>query len=101
MLYCDNSSAVTVVNNAISPGIKAHLSSDYDVICELHNVKKTIPTVKVSWVKAHQDDKADTEDLPLNAQLNVMADADVNSFRVDPSHELEPASTPILFPTMK
>eukprot|EP00957_Ditylum_brightwellii_P108246 8258642-Ditylum_brightwellii.AAC.1 len=30
MLYCDNSSAVTVANNDIPPGIKAHLSSDYD-----------------------------------------------------------------------
>eukprot|EP00957_Ditylum_brightwellii_P120344 9182987-Ditylum_brightwellii.AAC.1 len=76
MLYCDNNSAVTVTNNDIPPGIKAHLSSDYDVICELHNVKKSIPAFSASWVKAHQDDKTDIEDLTLDAHLNVLADAD-------------------------
>eukprot|EP00957_Ditylum_brightwellii_P039412 2981864-Ditylum_brightwellii.AAC.1 len=81
MLYCDNSSAVTATNNDILPGIKAHLSSDFDVICELHNVKKSIPSFCVSWDKAHQDDEADLEDLTLDAYLNVLADADVNSFR--------------------
>eukprot|EP00957_Ditylum_brightwellii_P136572 10414737-Ditylum_brightwellii.AAC.1 len=100
-LYCDNNSAVTATNNGIQPGIKAHLSSDFDVISELYNVKQCMPPFRASWVKAHQDDKADLEDPTLDAQLNVMADVDVNSFQVNTPTGLAPAFTPILFPTQR
>eukprot|EP00957_Ditylum_brightwellii_P164734 12542446-Ditylum_brightwellii.AAC.1 len=80
LLFCDNISAVRQTNAPILPGIKAHVSSDFDLIQEIGNIKQNIPSFNTSWVKAHQDDSTALEDFPLDAQLNVMADADVNSF---------------------
>jgi hypothetical protein len=35
---------------------------------------------KLSWVKAHQDSSRPYDDLPRNAQLNVLADEQATAF---------------------
>jgi hypothetical protein len=79
-LFCDIISAVKQTNASILPGIKTHVSSDFDLVQEINSIKQNIPDFKTSWVKAHQNNDKALADLTLDAQLNVMADADVNSF---------------------
>jgi hypothetical protein len=99
-LFCDNISAVKRTNAATLPGVKEHVSPDFDLIHEIRSTKHNLPEFTATWVKAHQDDGTALEDLPLDSQLNVMADADVNSFRINPPHRLRPSTTPTIFPSL-
>eukprot|EP00957_Ditylum_brightwellii_P071529 5438196-Ditylum_brightwellii.AAC.1 len=75
-LFCNNISAVKRANAPILPGIKTHVSPDFDLVQEIRSIKQNIPDFTASWVKTHQDDNKALADLSLDAQLNVMADAD-------------------------
>eukprot|EP00957_Ditylum_brightwellii_P126971 9679571-Ditylum_brightwellii.AAC.1 len=55
--------------------------------------------LKVLWVKAHLDEKKPINELTLEEQLNVKANADVNSFRANTLSHLEPNPTPTVFPS--
>eukprot|EP00957_Ditylum_brightwellii_P014125 1064998-Ditylum_brightwellii.AAC.1 len=46
VLYCDNISAVKATNTAIWPGIKHHVSSDFDIMKEIHSTKQGIAFLK-------------------------------------------------------
>jgi hypothetical protein len=51
------------------------MKNDSDVIFEIAAVEKAAGLqMKGEWVKGHQDDHADYQDLPLEAKLNVLAD---------------------------
>ena len=55
-------------------------TADYDLIKEIEVVKSRGVDLHMEWVKAHQDKSTPVELLPLEAQLNVKADADVTDF---------------------
>eukprot|EP00957_Ditylum_brightwellii_P183068 13944454-Ditylum_brightwellii.AAC.1 len=99
-LYCDNISAVNVTNTDIWPGIKQHVSSDFNIIKEIHDTKLGLASFSVHWVKAHQDNTKPLDDLTLEARLNVIADSDVNSFQINTLSGLQPFSTPAMFPSL-
>eukprot|EP00957_Ditylum_brightwellii_P186314 14185611-Ditylum_brightwellii.AAC.1 len=49
--------------------------------------------VTALWVKAHQDNIKQANNLKLDAHLNVLADADINAFRINTPHNLSPIQT--------
>eukprot|EP00957_Ditylum_brightwellii_P073901 5615482-Ditylum_brightwellii.AAC.1 len=51
----------------------------------------------MEWVKAHQDKITLVDLLPLKAQLNVKADADVTDFCMNPTPYLTPTASPLQF----
>eukprot|EP00957_Ditylum_brightwellii_P128489 9800441-Ditylum_brightwellii.AAC.1 len=53
--------------------------------------------ITTSWDKAHQDNKVNVADLPLEAGLNTQADADVTAFHHSTSAHLYPLTTPPSF----
>eukprot|EP00957_Ditylum_brightwellii_P013799 1039661-Ditylum_brightwellii.AAC.1 len=57
LLYCANISAVKATNTAILPGIKHHVSSDFDIIKEIHDTKQGLASFLAHWVKMHQDNR--------------------------------------------
>eukprot|EP00957_Ditylum_brightwellii_P203698 15335827-Ditylum_brightwellii.AAC.1 len=99
VLVCDNMAAVQQSNASALPGLKAHMATDFDVINEIMASKDDAFELKVSWVKAHLDEKTPINELMLEEQLNVKADADVNSFRANTPSHLEPSPTPTVFPS--
>eukprot|EP00957_Ditylum_brightwellii_P041014 3105505-Ditylum_brightwellii.AAC.1 len=101
LLYCDNISVVNATNTVIWPGIKQHVSSDFDIIKEIHDTKQGLASFSAHWVKACQDNMKQLDDLTLEARLNVIADSDVNSFCLNPLLGLKPFSTPTMFPSLK
>eukprot|EP00957_Ditylum_brightwellii_P191968 14613281-Ditylum_brightwellii.AAC.1 len=61
-------------------------------------VKQDVSQFKAFWVKAHQDNNKLKQELNLDAQLNLLVDADINAFcSITPEH-LELSTTPTLFP---
>jgi hypothetical protein len=98
-LICDNMAAVQQLNASTLPGLKAHMAMDFDVINEIMASKDDAFKLKVLWVKVYQDKKKTINELMLEEQLNVKADADVNSFRANTPSHLEPCSTPTVFPS--
>jgi hypothetical protein len=96
-LYCDNSAAVARANKSIDPGVTTCLTADYDLAKEIEVVKSKGINLHMEWVKAHQDNSTPVELLPLEAQLNVIADADVTAFRINTPPSLTPTATPIQF----
>eukprot|EP00957_Ditylum_brightwellii_P057995 4397922-Ditylum_brightwellii.AAC.1 len=101
LLCCDNISAVKATNTAIWPDIKHHISSDFDIIKEIHDTKQELASFLAHWAKAHQDNRRKLDDLTLEARLNVIADSDVNSFCLNHPLGLEPFSTPTIFSSLK
>eukprot|EP00957_Ditylum_brightwellii_P165087 12568974-Ditylum_brightwellii.AAC.1 len=79
--HVDNIAAVRTSNKDIAPGIKSHLTADIDIIQEMQRMRKKGPIVKAEWVKAHQDNMDSFDDLPMEAQMNCLADQDVTNFR--------------------
>eukprot|EP00957_Ditylum_brightwellii_P206574 15349062-Ditylum_brightwellii.AAC.1 len=61
-------------------------------------VKQDVSQFNAFWIKAHQDNNKPYQELNLDAQLNVLADADVDAFHNITSEHLEPSITPTLFP---
>eukprot|EP00957_Ditylum_brightwellii_P048139 3653858-Ditylum_brightwellii.AAC.1 len=61
-------------------------------------VKQDVSQFKTFWGKAHQDNNKSEQELNLNAQLNVLADADVDIFHNTTPEHLEPSTTPTIFP---
>eukprot|EP00957_Ditylum_brightwellii_P165317 12587466-Ditylum_brightwellii.AAC.1 len=61
-------------------------------------VKQDVSKFKAFWVKAHQDNNKPKQELNLDAQLNVLANADMNAFHDTTPEHLEPSTTPTLFP---
>lgn len=58
------------------------LVSDWDILNEIRVSLPELPmTPKILWVKGHQDDNRDYEDLPLLARLNVDADRFAGEFQ--------------------
>eukprot|EP00957_Ditylum_brightwellii_P026392 1996383-Ditylum_brightwellii.AAC.1 len=62
---------------------------------EILEVKGNLKLFKASWVKAHQDSNQSTNNLPLEAQLNVIADINVNAFQEHYPPSLEPSDSPV------
>eukprot|EP00957_Ditylum_brightwellii_P120744 9210256-Ditylum_brightwellii.AAC.1 len=60
-------------------------------------VKQDVSQFKTFWVKAHQDNNKSRQELNLGAQINVLADADVNTFQNTTPEHLEPSTTLTLF----
>ena len=55
-------------------GIKSHTQEDYDLWELTRKTLSDIPfIIDWLWVKGHQDEKTDYEDLPFEARLNVQA----------------------------
>eukprot|EP00957_Ditylum_brightwellii_P046591 3534611-Ditylum_brightwellii.AAC.1 len=55
----------------------------------------------MEWVKAHQEKSTPVELLPLAAQLNVKADADVTEFCMNTPPCLMPTASPLQFRYLK
>eukprot|EP00957_Ditylum_brightwellii_P119328 9103343-Ditylum_brightwellii.AAC.1 len=49
LLLCDNIAAVKQTYNPILPGIKTHISSDFNLIQEIETIKQNIPSINTSW----------------------------------------------------
>eukprot|EP00957_Ditylum_brightwellii_P159953 12175410-Ditylum_brightwellii.AAC.1 len=76
-LICDNIAAVQQSNASTPPGLKSHMTTNFDAINEIMALKANVFKLKVLWVKAHN--------------------TDVNSFRANTPSHLEPCSTPTVF----
>eukprot|EP00957_Ditylum_brightwellii_P067797 5146300-Ditylum_brightwellii.AAC.1 len=93
--------AVLTTNKSTSPGITSHLCSDFDVITELQSELRQAPNLTISWVKAHQGEKKPFHELPLDAQLNCIADKDAEQFHTSASPDLQPTEVPPKLPQNK
>eukprot|EP00957_Ditylum_brightwellii_P090096 6861360-Ditylum_brightwellii.AAC.1 len=100
-ILCNNAAAVSRANMPIGSGIKHYIPADYDIVKEIEEVKRLDLDMQASWVKAHQDKKTAVDLLPLDAQLNVCADADVTSFQVHTPLHLRPSLMPIILRSTK
>eukprot|EP00957_Ditylum_brightwellii_P021875 1649351-Ditylum_brightwellii.AAC.1 len=100
ILY-DNAAAVSRANTTFRPGIKHYTTADYDIAKEIDTIKKSGLDMQASWVKTHQDNNTAIYQLPLEAQLNVSADADVTSFCLHTPLHLQPSLTPISYQSTK
>eukprot|EP00957_Ditylum_brightwellii_P112267 8559703-Ditylum_brightwellii.AAC.1 len=60
-------------------------------------MKQNGPPIEAEWVKAHQDSTESFNDLPIEAQMNCLADQDVTKFHHNTPPPLEPTTTPLLF----
>jgi hypothetical protein len=68
------------------------IQNDSDVIFEIAATEKAAGiTIKGEWVKGHQDDQVDYSELPLSAQLNVLAD----EMATKALHQHEEEQTPL------
>eukprot|EP00957_Ditylum_brightwellii_P193041 14698547-Ditylum_brightwellii.AAC.1 len=94
-LHCNNTAAVSQVNIPVPPGIKHYIAADYDIVKEIKVVMNSGINMHAEWVKAHQDNKTSIQSLPLEAQLNVQADANVTSFRLNTPTHLQPSQIPL------
>ena len=101
IIHVDNSAAVRTSNKDIPPGIRSHLTTNIDIIQEIQRMKQNGPLIEAEWVKAHQDNTESFNDLPLEAQMNCLADQDVTNFCHNTPPQLEPTTTPLLFPPNK
>eukprot|EP00957_Ditylum_brightwellii_P110952 8461697-Ditylum_brightwellii.AAC.1 len=61
--------------------------------------KEGLREVKALWFKAHQDYTKPLGKLTLDARLHILADANVNAFRMKTSPHLSPVQTPTVFPS--
>ncbi len=65
-----------------SPYPNSTLDADWDVVNEIVTTLQKMPIQhSFQHVKGHQDDKTEYADLPLNAKLNVDADAEAGEYR--------------------
>ena len=59
----------------IKKGLKAHLAKETDINICLKNIIKDINvTFLWKWIKGHQDNNIEEEQLPMEAQMNIEAD---------------------------
>eukprot|EP00957_Ditylum_brightwellii_P155444 11831930-Ditylum_brightwellii.AAC.2 len=72
------------------------MAADYYAIHKIEDTKKSGIDLKIAWVKACQDNKMAIEQLPPEAQLNVMTDADVNKIWASAPIHLEIPTTPLV-----
>ena len=71
------------------------IQNDSDVIFEIAATEKAAGiTIKGEWVKGHQDEQVEYSELPLSAQLNVLADELATKALLQ--HEEEEAPLPML-----
>eukprot|EP00957_Ditylum_brightwellii_P082015 6236516-Ditylum_brightwellii.AAC.1 len=93
--------AVLTTKKSMPPGITSHLCPDFDVITKLQSELQHTPNLIISWVKAHQDKKKPFHNLPLDAQLNCIADKGAAQFCTSASPELQPTESLIELPQNK
>eukprot|EP00957_Ditylum_brightwellii_P203710 15335888-Ditylum_brightwellii.AAC.1 len=91
-LLCNNAAEVSWTNAPVPPGIKQYVAVDYNIVKEIVVVKESGIKMEAEWVKAHQDDTTELQLLPIQAQLNVQADINVTSFRLNTPTNLQPSS---------
>eukprot|EP00957_Ditylum_brightwellii_P054938 4163565-Ditylum_brightwellii.AAC.1 len=60
--------------NTTPRGVKSHVVAEIDVIKEIHRIQKEGINIAPQWIKSHQDDSSNYEDLCIPAQLNCDAD---------------------------
>jgi len=76
-LYCDNKALVNMIKHLMDQQRPQFpndtLKPDWDIINEIVLLLKATPQ-KVSWIRGHQDNDKDLEEIPLPAQLNCEAD---------------------------
>ena len=101
---CDNKN---LIDNCIErleytlPFPNTYLLSEFDLIEEIYQTnKKYNISSSFLWIKGHQDDTTDEEDLPIEATLNIAADKLAKDWneehgrvRLDPKSLLVPANS--------
>jgi hypothetical protein len=70
------------------------LDGDWDITQQIHSTvqQHTIPTHSYGWIKGHQDDHVQFDDLPVVARYNIRADELTDEFMLEyqPSNPLSP-----------
>ncbi len=51
----------------------------------------------IGWVKSHQDSQSSYDNLPRNAQLNILANALATEYAKHPNYKFQPKSNPQFF----
>ena len=77
IIWIDNSEVQSRFNvKPKSIKVGNYVLVDRELWTKIHNIKASLPfTVLVSqWVKGHQDQQEEFENLPFNAELNILAD---------------------------
>ena len=76
-VYLDNKGVIDYLNQSnITKGLKDHLAAETDVnVLERQILRDTNVEFHWEWVKGHQDDSDNITELPLDARLNIEADA--------------------------
>ena len=90
--YTDSESSVVKLETNLSPNIT--IEPEADLLLAIHHIRRKMShPPQISHVKAHQDDDIEFENLPIEAQLNVICDTNANKVRTGeiPSHK---ATTP-------
>lgn len=63
--------------------ISQYVCADYELWRIIQQLIKEIPMkIKVNWVKSHQDKKQHPQELPQNAQLNILVDKQADQHRM-------------------
>lgn len=80
--YIDNKAMIQRMHNYQWRGSmsKWNLQSDADITNLAHDYLRNLPAILIH-VKSHQDEQRDFEDLPFEAQLNILADAQATQHR--------------------
>eukprot|EP00957_Ditylum_brightwellii_P209245 15360945-Ditylum_brightwellii.AAC.1 len=86
--------AVLTTKKSTPPWITSHLCPDFDVIVKLQSELWRAPNFSISLVKAHQDEKQPFHELPLDAQLNCIADKYAEHFCTSASPDLQSTEFP-------
>ena len=78
-LVCDNQSVVNVIAKKTKqphPDFpNSTLDPDWDIFQYIfHLQRKPTPLLTIAWIRSHQDNNCDYNELPLTAQLNCDAD---------------------------
>ena len=96
-IVCDNKALVDVIekkmNQQYPTFANSTLDSDWDILQYILSHLRTLPFVSIGWIKGHQDDETDYNELDLPAQLNCDADK-----LADNAHQLQLLTTKIQFP---
>jgi len=83
-IYTDSVNSISDMKETLMPSTKNALENNIDMKIELKNILRTstVP-FKLIHVRAHQDDKMPFDELPIEAQLNCLADAHAGGVYMD------------------
>ena len=91
--YCDNQEAVNRSNARDLPHLTDYILHDYDLHKAIQQIRQIRQPTETIWIKGHQDDHHNTNDLPYPTRLNIETDALATLYHQQNPHHIEPPPT--------